>query len=100
MKYYSHGKEPDIGWEIFLKERCEIREEYNGVVFYAGKSACNCNYIVLPSGMVISNCGYHGKALMNRIREKGVEAVEADATDLYREIDRLTRKIGVYDDGD
>lgn len=60
------------GWKKFL-ESCEIRDKARGVTFF-GKT--NCNYILFPNGMIVENFGFHGKALMNRIREKGVVAVK------------------------
>lgn len=65
---------PDRGtWENFLKT-CELRDECDGVRFYG---VTNCNYIVFPTGELVENYGYHGRALMNRIRDQGWRKVLA-----------------------
>ena len=61
-------------WRQFLAT-CEIRDRHEGVIFY---NAVNCNYILWPNGVLITNYGYHGRALMNRIREEGPDAVLKD----------------------
>jgi len=58
-------------WEEFLA-KCERRDECAGTVFYG---ITNCNYIVFPTGDLAQNYGYHGAALMNRIRNEGWESV-------------------------
>lgn len=63
---------PDYGtWERFLKT-CELRDEADGVKHY-GRT--NCNYLVFPTGELIQNFGFHGKAMMNRIRDNGWQNV-------------------------
>jgi hypothetical protein len=79
------------GWNKFLKT-CDLRDEFEGVKYF-GKT--NCNYILFPSGMLVQNFGYNGVALMHRVRDNGVEKVEAEVRktyeDLASEIARLTR---------
>ncbi len=72
----DHMPHPSYGtWDNFIKTRCEIRDSHQGVVFYG---AVNCNYIVFPDGTLIENFGYHGAAMMARIREVGAEMVLAE----------------------
>ena len=78
-------------WKGFLKS-CEVRDKHDGVVFY-GKT--NCNYIVFPDGMLVRNYGYHGWALMNRIREEGVKVVKADLVKQWQELDKTLAKLRV-----
>ena len=58
-------------WEDFIGRRCEPRGEADGVVFYG---ATNCNFIVFPCGTLVRNYGYHGRVLMDRIRQDGAAA--------------------------
>lgn len=69
----SHG-----GWENFLTNECEVRDQHDGVTFYGSS---NCNYIVFPGGELVANYGYHGKKLMNDVRAEGAAAVLATAKD-------------------
>ena len=65
------GNEPHPskgGWQNFLDTECEVRDKVDGVVFHG---VVNCNYIVFPDGLLIQNYGYHGAALMNRVRKEG-----------------------------
>lgn len=63
----SHG-----GWARFLTVRCELRDEHDGVRYFG---ATNCNYILFPTGDLVSNFGYHGVNLMGDVREKGWRVV-------------------------
>ena len=74
----ANGEEPHSdygGWANFLREQCEVRDEHDGVRFFG---AVNCNYILFPDGYLVRNYGYHGEALMNRIREEGRDTVLAE----------------------
>jgi hypothetical protein len=64
-------------WERFL-ETCELRAEADGVKHY-GRT--NCNYLVFPTGELIKNYGFHGQAVMNRIRDNGWQVVLEDIKD-------------------
>jgi len=77
------------GWEGFLKS-CEVRDKHRGVIFY-GKT--NCNYIVFPDGTLLQNYGYHGKCLMNRIREEGAKAVKAEMAKERQEFDEILARL-------
>lgn len=77
------------GWWKFLTKQCEIRDTFAGVAFY---SVINCNYIVWPDGRMVQNYGYHGKALMDRIRREGPEAVIASIENRSRELKLLLKK--------
>lgn len=68
------------GWAGFIRQCCEVRDQHDGVVFFG---VVNCNYIVFPCGTLVENYGYHGKALMSRVREKGAKAV-LDEINVYR----------------
>ena len=83
------GSEPHEsygGWENFLTDICEVREEVNGVTYYG---VTNCNYIVFPDGTLVENFGYHGRSLMNRIREEGAEVVLTSIKANHAKIRRL-----------
>jgi hypothetical protein len=68
----GHLPHPDYkGWEGFLKE-CKIAEIVDDVTHYYSS---NCNYILFPKGILITNFGFNGNALMNRVKEKGAENV-------------------------
>jgi len=81
----SHG-----GWRNFLINSCEVRDEHDGVVFYG---ATNCNYVVFPDGTLVRNYGYHGNALMNRVRDEGrdvvLAAVKKDMAEIKATVARL-----------
>ena len=88
---FRHQPHPCYGgWWNFLTEHCEVRDTYEGVTFYGNS---NCNYIVWPNGRMVQNYGYHGKALMNRIRQEGDEAVLAAIEERFRELRSLLKAI-------
>lgn len=67
---------PDFGgWQNFIRNHTELRDEHDGVRFFG---ATNCNYILFPSGLLIQNFGFNGRALMNAVREKGINTVETE----------------------
>lgn len=70
------------GWANFLKT-CDKRDEYEGAIFYG---VVNCNYILLPSGLLIHNFGFHGKVVMNTIRAIGIEAFEKHVRENYNNL--------------
>lgn len=72
-------------WENFLAT-CELREVVHGVKCY---QQVNCFYVVFPCGMLISNYGYRGPALMRDIETLGVEAVKAELIEARRTIDLI-----------
>ena len=77
---------PDYkGWQGFI-DTCELRDEYNGVKYYGSS---NCNYIVFPCGTLIQNFGYHGKNLMNKVRELGAQETLKNIRDKYNEFQNL-----------
>ena len=89
----ANGKEPHSdygGWANFLRKQCEVRDEHDGVRFFG---AVNCNYILFPDGYLVRNYGYHGKALMSRIREEGCDvvrkAIMADLAEIQKTLERL-----------
>ena len=87
------GREPHEdygGWRRFLTERCEVRDEHEGVVYFG---VTNCNYVVFPDGMLVENYGYHGEALMDRVRDEGVEAVQAAIRADRAEVEAALRKL-------
>lgn len=92
-----NGNEPHPdwgGWGPFLAA-CEVRDRSDdGVVFYGHT---NCNYIVWPNGIVVCNYGYHGRALMNEIKDEGKNAVLAKIRAAYREFKALLSKLGTTD---
>lgn len=85
------GHEPHAswgGWEEFLKS-CEVRDRHDGVTYY---SSSNCNYLVFPDGTLVGNYGFHAKALMTDVRQKGAEWVLASLVEIHKlktEIERL-----------
>ena len=58
-------------WEGFLKT-CEVRDHYDDVTHY-GRT--NCNFILFSDGTLLQNYGFHGRVVMNRIREEGADYV-------------------------
>jgi hypothetical protein len=81
----SHG-----GWQNFLDNKCEIRDEVDGVVFHG---AVNCNYIVFPDGLLIQNYGYHGNALMSRVRREGWKPIVKQFEDFHQEMQDALGKL-------
>lgn len=78
---------PDYGgWKRFLTRHCEVRDTSRGVIFCG---ASNCNYILFPCGTLIQNFGYHGRALMNRVRKEGRVKVLKDIRANYAELVRI-----------
>jgi hypothetical protein len=53
------------GWGNFLR-RCEIADQHDGVVCYV---AGNCNYIVMPNGLIFENYGWAYKRVMSNVRD-------------------------------
>ena len=74
---------PDYGgWRKFLEEHCEVRDTYQGVIWYG---ATNCNYILFPCGTLIQNFGYHGRVLMGEVRRRGPVRTLARLVQQHRE---------------
>lgn len=69
------------GWHNYLLSYTKLEEECDGVKFF---SICGSNYFVFPSGFLVHNYGYHGRALMNQIRERGASVVEAETLEERR----------------
>ena len=68
---HIYGKMPRAGtWEDYLAQ-AELREECNGVRLYG---ITNCNYLVFPSGLLLTNFGWQGAACIRRIKEHGIDA--------------------------
>jgi hypothetical protein len=78
------------GWRNFLKNHCEKVRTERKVEFYR---ATNCNYILFPCGLLFENYGYHGNALMNEIKEKGIRKVKKEILDIHEEIQKALKKI-------
>ena len=77
------------GWSNFLKNHCEKRREEKGVVFYGH---VNCNYILFPDNFLVCNYGFHGNALMEKIKSEGVKKARKDIDEIHQEIkDTLKR---------
>ena len=55
------------GWGGFLLT-CEVRDRFRGVIYFG---LTNCNYLLFPTGELVCNFGYHGKAVMARVRKEG-----------------------------
>jgi hypothetical protein len=97
MKYKIHyelpeavtaidGSEPHPhhkGWKNFIRNCCELRDTFEGVQFFG---VTNCNYIVFPCGTLVQNYGYHGRAIMNDIREKGKDPVIHTVRTIHSEV--------------
>lgn len=75
----SQPAEQYNGWENFLKNHCELRNEIDGTKFFG---AVNCNYIVFPNGMILQNFGFWGQDTMNQIKEKGWKTVYNECNQL------------------
>jgi len=91
-----NGSEPHEswgGWQGFLAS-CEVRDvvEQDGeeIVFF-GKT--NCNYILFPGGRLVCNFGFHGNALMSRVREEGWRVVLQEIEEDHEEISRILTKL-------
>jgi len=78
------------GWKNFLLNHCEKRDEVKKVIFYG---SVNCNYILFPCGFFVENYGYHGKALMNKIRKEGKKSVKSEIQENRNKIDKLLNKL-------
>ena len=68
----------------------DVRDQFDGVTYYGSS---NCNYIVFPDGTLIENFGYHGRSLMNRIRENGVDATLNEIKEKRAEMHRVTGEL-------
>jgi hypothetical protein len=87
------GSEPHPswgGWAGFLSKRCELRGSSRGVKWYG---VTNCNYIVFPDGMLVANYGYHGEALMARIKDEGVKKVKDELVKLHQEWVEIKKRL-------
>ena len=74
------------GWHRFLTEYTDLRDEHEGVLYFG---VSNCNYIIFPSGLLVQNFGFNGKALMADVREKGAEHMEKVIRDQREGINRV-----------
>ena len=86
------GDEPhpdNKGWKNFIRKDCELRDEHDGVQFFGSS---NCNYIVFPCGALVQNFGYHGKDLMNQIRENDKESILIKIQGIHAEIKAVLEK--------
>lgn len=79
------------GWHNFL-ERCTVRDEADGVRFFVGPGAPNCNYILFPCGELVQNFGFQGGVLMKRVREEGATAALEAIMKVRRELRSLLRQ--------
>ena len=77
------------GWANFLATTCEVRDQHEGTTHYG---SVNCNYIVFPCGTLVSNFGFHGKALMDRVRKEGPAVVLASIRSAMREVHMIVEK--------
>lgn len=81
------------GWEAFIaacERRDSVGEGDDEVAFYG---ITNCNYIIFPGGRLVQNFGYHGKALMNRVRREGWKDVLSDIDARHKEVREAVRKL-------
>jgi hypothetical protein len=92
------GSEPHPsygGWANFLANHCEVRDTLTvageGDVIHYG--SVNCNYIVLPNGLIIQNYGYQGRILMIEIQEKGYKRILAEFAEVGVAHDQLIESI-------
>ena len=83
----SEPHEDHGGWRNFL-DTCEVRDTIGETIFYG---LVNCNYILLPNSVVICNYGYHGRALMGKIRKRGWKPVFNEIKSAVDELKRLLR---------
>ncbi len=86
------GSEPhpdNKGWKNFLKT-CEVRDQVKGVIFFG---ITNCNYIVFPNGMIVENYGYHGRSMMEDIRDRGMVAVKKEIIAFRKELEKTLENI-------
>lgn len=81
------------GWAKFLSDHCELRDECDGVRYFG---ATNCNYILFPTGELVENYGYHGRALMSRVKEEGwhsvLDGIKARRAELYELLGGIERR--------
>lgn len=80
-------------WKEFLAT-CEVRDTFKGVTFFG---SANCNYIVFKDGTLVQNFGYHGKALMNRLREEGIGNVKRQIIKDHEEIQQTIERLKNFD---
>jgi len=78
------------GWRGFITKNCELRDSHEETFYYG---VTNCNYIILPNGVILSNYGYKGRVLMERIREDGWEVVLEKAKAIRREIESVLKDL-------
>lgn len=88
--YDLTGAAASVDWHDFLREQTELRDKYHDVQFFG---AVNCNYIVFSSGLLVRNYGFHGQALMDEIREKGVTAVEGELRESRRQTENAVAQL-------
>ena len=88
------GEQPDPSWGCWrgFLDSCEVRGKASGVV-YCGKT--NCNYILFQDGLLVRNFGYHGEALMDRIREEGRAKVRKQIEAEHAEFKAVLKRCGV-----
>ena len=79
------------GWSKFLKT-CELRGTSRGVKYY-GKT--NCNYILFPDGTLVENYGFHGRALLARVKSEGAHRVLVRLKKRHEEFKSILREAGV-----
>lgn len=73
VKKYTDIAEPDSQpngrtWEEFLTKECEIRDQAFDVIHYG---VSNENFIVFPTGEFLHNFAFHGKTIMDQVRQQG-----------------------------
>lgn len=74
------------GWRNYIEHNCELRDEVEDTLYFGD---ANCNYIVFPTNELLENYGYHGWALMTRIKEEGWRPVLAALKRQHEEMQAL-----------
>lgn len=72
---------------------CEVRDSAKGVIYF-GRT--NCNYILFPGGIVVENYGYHGRALMDHIREVGAKVALREIIAKRQEIQEILDRLDCH----